>query len=71
MEDFALQVPVRDVNALADAIARLARSPHEAEAMGRCALHVARTRFSMERFTRELETFYAHAMNQHAVSTHP
>ena len=70
MEDFALQVPVRDVDALAAAIGQLARSPHEAEAMGRRALHMARTQFSMERFTRELQTFYTQAMNYHTVSTH-
>ena len=70
MEDFTPQVPAREVDALADAIDQLARSPHEAESMGRRALHLARTRFSMERFTRELQTFYTQAMNYHTVSTH-
>jgi glycosyltransferase involved in cell wall biosynthesis len=63
LDGFALLVPVRDLDALANAIHRLARSPHEAEAMGQRALHMARTRFSMERFLNQLHMRYEAALS--------
>jgi len=68
LDDFALRVPVRDIDALSAAINQLATAPDRAERMGRQALYMARTRFAMDRFTRRLEELYARAMDQHAVS---
>jgi glycosyltransferase involved in cell wall biosynthesis len=68
LDDFALHVPVRDIDALSAAIDQLATDPDRAEQMGRRALHVARTRFAMDRFTRRVEGLYERALDQHAAS---
>jgi glycosyltransferase involved in cell wall biosynthesis len=68
LDDFALHVPVRDIDALSAAINQLATAPDRAEQMGWRALHVARTRFTMDRFTRRVEGLYERALDQHAAS---
>jgi glycosyltransferase involved in cell wall biosynthesis len=68
LDDFALHVPVRDIDALSAAIDQLVTAPDRAEQMGRRALHLARTRFAMNRFTRRVEGLYERALDQHVAS---
>lgn len=58
IDEFALRVPPRDVEALAEAITELARDADRAEAMGRRGYELARSKFAMERFLRRLDAFY-------------
>lgn len=64
--EFALLVPPNDENRLAGSITRLADDRELAERMGRNGVQLARTRFSMKNFMRELEQFYALALGAHA-----
>jgi glycosyltransferase involved in cell wall biosynthesis len=69
LDEFALRVPVRDIDSLADAIDQLAEAPDQAERMGQQALRMARTRFAMDRFTRRLEELYDRVLDRQAAST--
>jgi glycosyltransferase involved in cell wall biosynthesis len=62
-DDSAILIPPGDVNALADAIARLARHPEQAQRMGERGHQLTRSRFSMEHFLRHLESFYEEAFS--------
>jgi glycosyltransferase involved in cell wall biosynthesis len=56
-----LLVPVRDAEALAAAVARLAEQPERREAMGRAASHKAREEFDQRRcIERTLEVYREH-----------
>lgn len=54
-----LLVPPGDVNALASAIAQLARSPAERGALASRAMVFARQHFDARRMAAEMETIYA------------
>jgi glycosyltransferase involved in cell wall biosynthesis len=64
LDDFALRVPVRDIDALSAAINQLATAPDRAERMGRQALYMARTRFAMDRFTRRIYELYRQSLER-------
>lgn len=58
---FSLHVPPRDAEALAEAIADLARNADQAEAMGRRGYDLAQSKFAMDRFLNRLTAFYEDA----------
>ncbi len=55
---FSLRVPPRDTEALAEALATLARHPDQAEAMGQRGHERARSTFAMDDFLDRLAAFY-------------
>jgi len=57
-------VPPRDSKALSEAIITLIENPEMAKRMGEKGLEVAKSKFSGERYARDLENLYASLMNE-------
>jgi glycosyltransferase involved in cell wall biosynthesis len=70
LDDFALLVPVRDVDALAGAIDRIACDYEYARTLGQRGYELARTRFAMDGFLKRLHMRYLTALNRSS-SSHP